>query len=486
MRRIRPRRHGAGLALILGITAAIVPIPAPSQVQVDRTVIGYTALQNLLGISMPTGAGISATMGEAPLAGGEYRLDASDSSFSGKAIAFPSGGNEAVSWHATYDGKYFFGTTHSLAPDIGRGTDGQDVANYNGYDWIGSGFLNATSDALPHVESRDLVNNSWIGTTGDSSADADILRRYDYTIARDDFIAVASVNNRSTTAIPSLLSSSYNGIAVGRSDGNHSRGTTTADGAGRSKPDIVAPMGATSWAAPIVAGAAGLLLETARTAPGLGNGDRSVVVKSVMLAGADREGIHVPFSWSQTPTQPLDSVYGAGQLNVYDNHLILTSGEFDASESGDVGSTGWDFGTASTADEQLYFFDTTFTGAFSAALTWNRDVTAQLNGELYEFTSWLANLDLRLYPVDGFARGPALWESTSAVDNVELIYQSSLAAGRYALGVTSNAPDVTYGLSWQAVPEPTAILTMLLGLFSITARRRMQNRVCRIRRRPPA
>ena len=179
-------------------------------------------------------------------------------------------------------------------------------------------------------------------------------------------------------------------------------------------------------------------------------------------------------------------MYGAGQLNVYDNHLILTSGEFDASESGDVGSTGWDFGTASTADEQLYFFDTTFTGAFSAALTWNRDVTAQLNGELYEFTSWLANLDLRLYPVDGFARGPALWESTSAVDNVELIYQSSLAAGRYALGVTSNAPDVTYGLSWQAVPEPTAILTMLLGLFSITARRRMQNRVCRIRRRPPA
>ncbi|MBP7274979.1 MAG: hypothetical protein KBA51_02115 [Kiritimatiellae bacterium] len=454
--------------------AALTPHSAPAQVQVDRAAIGYTALQNLLGSSMPTGAGLSATMGEALVPG--YRLDVADAAFSGKTIVFPSGLPETISYHAVYVGKYFFGSTHSLAPDIGRTADGQDIANYSADNWIDSGFLNMMSGSLPSVESRDIMNHSWVGTTGDSAADTDILRRYDYAIARDDFVAVSSVNNRSTTTIPNLLSSSYNGIIAGRSDGNHSRGTTPVDGAGRIKPDIVAPMSFTSYSAPIIAGASGLLLETARTAQGLDNGDHSVVVKSIMLAGADREGSHVPFSWSHTSTSPMDSVYGAGQLNVYDNHLILTGGEFDADDDADAGSTGWDFGTGSAATEQLYFFDTSVPGAFSAALTWNRDITYELNGGLYEFTSSLANLDLRLYSAEGFVPGNAVWESMSTVDNVELIYQSSLSAGRYALGVTSNMTNVAYGLAWHSIPEPAAAATLALGFFALWARRRLPER----------
>jgi hypothetical protein len=69
-----------------------------------------------------------------------------------------------------------------------------------------------------------------------------------------------------------IWTSAYNIISVGRSDGGHIGGTAEVDdvyNANRTRPDIVTPLAFTSWASPLVAGAAAVLVETGRDNPGL-------------------------------------------------------------------------------------------------------------------------------------------------------------------------------------------------------------------------
>jgi hypothetical protein len=92
---------------------------------------------------------------------------------------------------------------------------------------------------------------------------------------------------------------------VGRTDGNHPRETVALDsryGAGRTRPDLVAPFGVTSYATPIAASAAGLLLEVGRSpSPAMDpvlvyttnrdgvmihNGERGEVVKTALMLRA--------------------------------------------------------------------------------------------------------------------------------------------------------------------------------------------------------
>jgi len=66
----------------------------------------------------------------------------------------------------------------------------------------------------------------------------------------------------------SLLSSAYNMIAVGRTDGGQDFGSDAIDSvyvAGRTRPDLVAPETTTSAATPEVSAVAALLVETAIT-----------------------------------------------------------------------------------------------------------------------------------------------------------------------------------------------------------------------------
>jgi len=467
--------HYLLLSAALG-SLCLFPVHALGQLTAQQKQdIGFTALQDELGASMPTGQGLSASMIEAPNTSGNYRLNINDTQLSGKSFVFPSGGSTSSSSHATTVGRFFFGSS-SLAPRIGRTVDSQSVANYEVNDWLGAGFLRRASNQLPNVETRDLQNHSWIGTFGSTEADTEILRRTDYMIQRDNVVATFGLSNSSGDPIPSLMASTYNGLVVGKSNGTHSRGTTTIDGTGRTKPDIVVPTNLTSNAAPTVASAAALLIETARNTAGLQNGDRSVVVKATLLAGASREGDHVPFTWSNTPTQPLNSVFGAGQLNIYESYQILTAGQHTPSITSSVGSTGWSLGTASATTDQLYFFDFDGSGMFSAALTWNRDITPSIGGgpfATYTFASSLANLDLALYEASDFELGNMVAQSISSVDNVELIYLSFLSKGRYALGVSSNTTGVDFGLAWQAIPEPgTALLLVFLVMLVMGLRGR--------------
>ncbi len=429
--------------------------------------IGFTALQNRLGGSMPLGIGVSATMVEAP-SSGNYRLNTANAELTGKTYVFPSGGSTGTSSHATTVARYLFGT-QSLAPRIGATVDGSTVANYEVNNWLQSGFLNYTdASLLPNVETRKLVNHSWVASTGNTTTDTLILNRADYAVQRDGTIATYALNNGSNTTIPLLMASSYNGIVVGLSNGNHSRGTTTVNGSGREKPDIVVPTTATSWATPTVSSAAGLLVEVATTTAGLSNGQRPQVAKSLLMAGATKEGDNLPgtWSWSHTSTQPLDSIYGAGQLNVEASYDILVAGEFSASNAALAAATGWDFGTASSTTPQRYFFNVgsgQSGGSLTASLNWQRSMTATDTqggpATNYVFSGSLANLDLKLYSASGFTLGSLLSQSVSTLDNTELIWQQGLSAGRYALEVSSNTSSIDYGMAWvMVVPEPSALV----------------------------
>jgi hypothetical protein len=471
----------AWLALTLIL---LVDQPAFAQLNATQKAhIGFTALQDRLGGSMPLGIGVSATMVEAPNGSGNYRLNTADAQLTGKTYVFPSGGSTTASSHATTVARYLFGT-QSLAPRVGATVDGTTVANYEVNNWLFSGFLNAdNSSLLPAVETRKLVSHSWVGSVGNTTNDTLILNRADYAVQRDGTIATYALNNGSGTTIPSLMASSYNGIVVGLSDGNHSRGTTTVNGSGREKPDIVVPTEFTSWATPTVSSAAALLVQVANTTGGLSNGQRPQVAKSVLMAGATKEGDNLPgtWSWTHTSTQPLDSIYGAGQLNVEASYDILVAGEFAASSSALAAATGWDFSTASSTTPQRYFFDVGSNqsgGSLTASLNWQRLMTATDTqagpGTNYVFDGSLANLDLKLYSASDFTLGSLLSQSISTLDNTELIWAQGLSAGRYALEVTSNTSSIDYGVAWvMVVPEPSTFgLLVVAAVGGFVAARR--------------
>lgn len=454
----------------------------------QKTDIGFTALQEKLGMAMPTGAGISVTQVEAmedkdgtgPLPPAEYRPD--PAVFPGKNFIYGSGGSAGFSNHATNVGRYFYGGS-SLAPGIGVSPESITVYEANGF--LQNDFLRTfNSGALPNVETSDVQNHSWIGNFATASDNLEATRRMDFAIQRDDFVATFGLNNGSGTTVPSLMAGAFNGITVGRSDGLHSRGGIALDGGLRTRPDIVVPTTATSWAAPTVGGAAALLIETARGTTGLENADRSVVVKSLLFTGATRDEAEFGGAWSNSSSQPLDAVYGSGELNVLHSHDILVAGENNAGLISTVAARGWDLGVSSDTIEHMYFFDLTEANSHfqvAASLVWNRNVTATDNqagpGFNYSFASSLANLDLRLFRASGFDLGSEIGSSLSTVDNVELLIAGGLAAGRYAWQVSSDTTGIDYGFSWNVesitpIPEPSVLTLAVVGMLCLFRRRR--------------
>ncbi len=169
-------------------------------------------------------------------------------------------------------------------------------------------------------------------------------------------INVAAVNNGAANR--PLLGSAFNSIAVGVTSGNHPRGSfdlSTADAvyaAGRTRPDVVAPIGSTSGAAPVVSSLAAVLVETGHTGGAtlshgsttnragatIYNAERAETIKAAIMAGADRETHNLSTSAQindyrasgYATANGLDSRYGAGQVNVSNSHQIIAAGEHEA------------------------------------------------------------------------------------------------------------------------------------------------------------
>ncbi len=417
---------------------------------IHRGSVGWYPLEEEIGEAVPTGKGIGVSMIESPI-GGSYQPNTSNLDFSGKTFDMKSG-LSGVSEHATVVGTLFFGNTMSMAPGI----DMIDV--YNANLWAVGDFLKTGSAEPPAVETRRIQNHSWAGAFTREIHDIEGNRRFDYAIERDGFVAVVAMQNV-TDPVPALMAHAYNAITVGKPDGQHNRGGTVFDEPGRIRPDLVSPGEGsglfTSYSAPVVGAAAAMLLEEADRTPGLENArHRPEVIKSILMAGATKE----PFpGWERSETLPVDEIFGAGRLNIYNSYRILIGGEQPPESNGYVGDSAWHLSDTSDGDSAEYFFSfNKDRETLTANLTWHRLIELDAGTNFQEVEPLVARLELRLFEADGFVLGDEVQVSIDPVNNVQHLYLENLPAGEYALRIdVINDPTphgVRFALAWDAVP----------------------------------
>ena len=419
-----------------------------------RDVCGFTRLQALAGAELPGAPGSGLTQVEVPEASGNCAPDTTNALFTGKTFTLKTGVTP-TSAHATHVATNYYATT-SMIP----GSTGVNV--YNANNWLNSDFLKFGTSSNPATESRAVENHSWVVETGWTQAQVEEAnRRLDYQINHDGFVCAVGSDNNGSTTLPQFLCQSYHTISVGRDDGGHSAGFTAYDTTGRIKPDIVAPSAdpeyATSYTTPMVAGAAGMLVAKLAAAPySLTGADKPRVVKALLLATATKNTLP---SWSNTSSRPLDLVYGAGVLNAWLAYSTLRCGKTTASNSIRYAARGWAAETVSGSSTKTYYFNIPAgapTTPFCSCLTWHRVIGKAGS----TWTSAIANLDLYLYRSNGFTLGSLVASSLSTVDNVELIYQPTLAPGNYALVVkNTSSSNTAYGMAWHSPPAVTVAAT---------------------------
>lgn len=440
--RFTPGAAQRGIVALL-LAAALTTTAAAIDGRPDT---GWNALLAELGPNMPDGANIRVMQVEAPQSGAYLPfVNPGAGEYLGKTIVDQTGGNLASS-HANVVGRTWFGNTLGYAPGITI-IEGYEAGDYLNtvIQWNGTG--NATRLNLGSVR---IVNNSWISTTTGTPANR-ATRRTDYQTDVNGVIYVNGVNNGSATSVPPILASSYNGIAVGLSNGGSSLGPTVFDGS-RCKPDIVAPEGVVSFAAPQVAGAVAMLLDQAQT-HALVEGERPQVIKAILQAGAEKLA-----GWQKGApgaaddvTRPLDFRQGAGELQVDRNYVIMAAGRQPPSSSALRPRRAWAYEGIQDgqAHDQLVQIGTGNT-TLAASLTWHRH-----HGGNFSTDAMLAlnNLALELWETDAqWQPATLIQESRSLVDNVQHIYATALPHGIYLLRVTrstAGAPATEpYGLAW--------------------------------------
>lgn len=419
-----------------------------------RYEVGYTRLALLAGNTLPSVSSNGFTQVEAPFnEAGDYQPNTASSLFVGKTFTSKSG-TSAVSEHANSVASLFYGNPSSLV------TGNCPIDLYEANSWLDSDFLNTGSNIVPATETHAVANHSWIAPLANGVTDSvatTVGRRLDFAINRDGFVCVVGVNNGNSTTLPQLLAQSYHTISVGLVNGDHSAGFTTLDGSGRIKPDIVAPENFTSFTTPMVSSAAGLLYSKLSGDFSLTGADLPRVIKALLLASATKDTVA---SWANTSTRPLDLRYGAGELNVNHAYNDLLAGRATASATVPCNARGWAAESLNSSTPKIYYF-TISAGApstpFCAALTWHR-VVNKMAGD--NWSSSLADLNLHLYHASGTTLGTPVSDSQSSVDNVELIYQSALPPGDYALKVeNSSGASTAYGLAWHSLPAVTIATT---------------------------
>jgi len=446
--------------------------------QSNAAEIGFSDLVTRLGaVNVPTGAGVVLAQVEGSESAGNFGPNMAFSEFVGK-VFMPMSGSFGSSVHATTVGQFGYGNSSSIAPGI------TNILVYEAGNWAQTGFLrfNQGEGAPPLVPPNQtkIINNSWGGSFGNPTSDNEVLRRADFQVDRDDTIMVNPPANNIQAELP-LMGNTFNGISVGLTSGSHLPGPTPSnlDGPGRQRPNIVAPGEFTSYAAPVVSATAALLIQTARTFPGLlanPNAQRAETIKAVILAGARKRA-----GWTNLPatsgagrgvtSTPLNAASGVDVLNVNNSHLMLTALEQNGSATvpatSNVTVRGWDFGTITDTGTLYYRFNLAgVTDQLSFLCAWNRNVNTSFTG----FTQ--ANFNLQLFRVNCsnqllslvgdanasiFSGGNVV--SQSGIENVEHLFIRNLQPGKYVLRVNrsdaiAQAWDV--GVAW-LIPPPTSL-----------------------------
>jgi hypothetical protein len=422
--------------------------------------VGLAALRARLGAAAPTGASVSVAQVEASESEGNFGPNRSLGEFAGKTFTDMSGASGS-SGHATFVGQNMYGASTSVAPGTAR------IWIYEAGSFAqGAGLNVGNGAALPLAPPGGtspvrVFNHSWIGSFGSTVTDNETLRRADYAMNRDDTLFVCGENNGSGSAMQPLVSMCYNGIAVGLTSGGHSAGDVPAgiDGAGRMKPELVAPGQFTSFSTPVVSAAAALMYETASTGSLASNANRrkGVTVKSALLCGATRgaswgNGAPASGPGRGATSRPLDPVFGAGTVNVDRSHRIVSANEAAGSSSAAAAASAnpqplvsWDWENFTAGYQRHYRIDVPERCDATFLVTWNRAPLAQWTTGIAPAT---LNLRLELRRISAgaavaitgdagigvFASGNAL--SASAVDNVEQLHLRGLEPGSYVLSVT--------------------------------------------------
>ncbi len=446
-------------------------------VQAQKAAVGYDDLVAKYGSSLEDGTGIKVAMAEANTGNANngvynYLPNSSAAQFSGKVIHDGSGQSTGSSGHATTVGQLFFGNTFSMTGGI------TDITGYNASHWIND-IMGTGTGAAPADQDFRVYNHSWVARGGSSDSipvpvAENVMQRLDFFINQTGATVVVGADNQAT--LPLLLTQGYNSISVGRTSGSHSYGPTTIYGNGRIKPDLVAPLGSTSSATAFVSSAAALLHHKADNM-GSAHAAQPETVKAILMAGATKDEFS---GWNRTQTRPLDTRFGAGELNIYNSYHIMQGGEFDGvagQPTTNIGAYGWDYEASLGAGSSLYYqFEVNAWEAtdLSFLLTWNMEVTDLDPGSAFNPSYRLADLQLALYNSTTSFLGTQIDLSQSPVDNVEHIYLDWLAAGTYTIEVRNwSSFSTDYALAWrmQAIPEPSSLLMLALTIVGIGMRR---------------
>ncbi|MCH2154196.1 MAG: hypothetical protein MK089_12725, partial [Phycisphaerales bacterium] len=404
------RYRGLSAGLLVAAVSSATPIVCYADFRVDT---GYYELISRIGEeNIPTGDGVAVAQVEASEGGTNYAPDINNPEISAHTFIDRSSGSPASSSHATTVARWFYGTTISMAPLA------DSINLYQATGWVLDDFLrsNYSSSTVPLSMPAGIkvLNNSWIGSFGSVNNDQIVLRRMDYVVKRDQAIIVVGVNNGDGAAHQPLLAYGFNNISVGVRSGNHAYSdiSSTYEGTGRMVPLICAPGELSSWSTAIVSSAAVMLVDQVRDDPDLHNdGQKSEVVKAVMLAAADHQDTGADDgSWSNdasdsgvdrgTTTRPLDSVQGAGQVDVDRGHLIMGEGRVvggvNPATTPDAPLRGWDRAFCLNGNARTWNF--TLDGnveEISIVTTWNRQVPVGFG------STWtLGDFDLELVQLD--------------------------------------------------------------------------------------
>jgi len=245
----------------------------------------------------------------------------------------------------------------------------------------------------------------------------------------------------------------------------------------------------TSFASPMVAGGAGLLVDVAydRFGPNARSRDGRVV-KAVLMNSAHktenwRNGQSVVGGVVQT-TQSLDWNVGAGRMDLEAAFEQFTAGTADVpgEGGGSVSAIGWDFGRVAQGAPTDYAISDTLAGGSTLAVTLDWFMDAGFDAQTGEpsFES-LDNLDLQVWEMLEGGGSSLIAQSISIYNNVEHLYFTLPRTGQYMIRVlwtgelfdlVGDSNSEVYGLAWSGVAVPAPGAFGLLGMGAVFAWRR--------------
>ena len=312
--------------------------------------------------------------------------------------------------------------------------------------------------------------------------------------------------------------------------GGHVAGTDpTAGNDGAYQDQYYIPeMAGTSFAAPIVAGAAALLVD-AGTLFVSGNAASSEMLDARVIKATLMASSTATTGWNNgqtlvngvmTTTQALDNSVGAGMLNLNQAYGVYigdpSSLQIDSTNyvfagehttlgiAGNGGGSnlalrGWDLGsvvslTNATGNTNSYAFGQELSAGstLTAALTWFADRTLG-NTLLSAADIGLSNLSLELLRTDIFGGESLVAQSIATYSSSEFLRLSVPATGSYSLRIVgqnqnynlASSPTLAtdYGLAWSVseaviVPEPSQWALLVGAGLMLVGRRKALGSLC--------